>query len=256
MIFKGYLIIPALHILCLSVTAQFDYPRSIEWYIQNKNDSRFEGTYWKDISNPFIEPISFLAQQEFYEFNKDQALNIRFFIPKESNKFYFLKAEELEPEVFYWMEALKRQGQAGWNEMSDWKVDSKLRKHGIPPNNLGLLVEADSMDSESFLPTYLYHSEQDSIINRYVFKVRFSRSISKGSYKIVSGKKNLNKDADIQFMKVLSRFPKVSIFSIPIKFSDLKAGTGWYTIIVNVTPYGNLRPETHSYSFFHLDPKQ
>ncbi len=238
-------------VLNFPLLAQHDKPRTISWYSSNDRGNYFEGLYTSEIGNFAVEPLSFYAYYEPFSPNSnDEALNVLFYLPEEG--MYFLKAEELFPFLYYWMEDKKRDGNQGWNIFKDWRTNNYLRKLDISQKNLGILVRTGSYNSSTFTPAHIFHSNLEDKVSKYVATLRINSSISKGVCKVYSGfHHQIHSNKAPLVIKHIGR--KLGGTPITIIFEDVISNkpAGWFTVELIFDALNSSDTIRYPFSFYH-----
>ncbi len=221
------------------------------WFEKNDEGNRYEGSYSRKVANPAVELLSFTAGPiEPFEAGKGQQLNVRFCMPTAGP--YWLKAEELRPVQFYWMEGKETIGKKGWNQFDNWPVDQWLRRLKIPSRNLGLIVKLGDPKSPLLIPAQVYHSGPRKAIERYLAHFRLGQSISKATINLYRGRHESRPPSDRQIHALsISRKAGGSYFPYAIPAGLLDPSPGWYTLIMELQKQGSTHRIPFSFVFYH-----
>ena len=234
-------------LLCSTTFAQ----RSEQWLRDHvsRNGNYFEGDYTKDVSNPTMELISLTAQWEPYQFERGQVQNIQFYSPNTSP--YFIKAEELSTNEFYWFQTQKgKNTQSGRNQFSGWEVDAYLRYMQLDQNSMGLLVRLGRDGEDKYTPAWIYHRQFNREARYYTSQIRLGINIEAGNWELYRG---LGKRPSQQVGNRKNIPATSGGYCIPVRVSlkSLSQSAAWYTVAVSVTEEGNMRSHTYNFYFYH-----
>jgi len=132
-----------------------------------------------------LEIVSFTAYLD--SFRPNTSLKVKFFLPSgesEANIF----AQELTIEKQYFMkskQAANRWAGNSWNLFSPWPTKDVLDKQGVPPSNIGVLVERASQNGiRRFAPAFLCSDNCPSTFEGYRLMLRPGRRIVEIQYTI------------------------------------------------------------------------
>ena len=246
--FRINLIVPILLTALLGLLAQGpDYT----WLGQNDRGNRYEGSYTRKVANPAIELISFTWQYEAFEIGKNQILKIRFYLPDSAR--YFLKAEELRPVQYYWMQDKTTLGRQGWNLFNNWPVDTWLKRLNISSDNLGIVVRAGDKKSNQIAPAFVYHAVARGKTARYVARFRLGHSVSKGEAVLYKGLYEIRMPPGNQKIHTFTLQKKSggSYFPVVIPTAYLGDQAGWFTISLELSKEGSIQKILFTFSFYH-----
>ncbi len=225
--------------------------RDSAWLKNNDLGNRFEGSYSKEVGNTAIELVSFTGGFEPYEFGKKQALKVKFYLPEGER--YFLKAEELRPVQYYWMQDKNTKGKAGWNLFDNWQADARLKQFGVPPDNLGVLVQAGEPGSRKIAPALVFHQSSADSVGSYVAKFRLGQAIQHGGFRVFRGlfdRAIPSADSQVHHGKIRSKSGG-SFFPVQVPASVLGQKAGWFTLMLELTKVGSDEKILYSFSFYH-----
>lgn len=204
-----------------------------------------EGPYTMDVSGT-TELISLTAGFESYEFGNRTKLKVKVKSPGSGE--YFIKAEELTVENFYWFQTKPMSTSAGEKVFSGWEVDRWLRRTSTTKRNLGVLAFYGSKNSREFLPTWVYHTNSPSSARYYIAQVRLGMNVARGNWKVYQGKSKAVTRM-VHEGRILEQYGGSCI---PLRISTAKLPLkGWYTVEVNLFEKGTLDARQYSFYFYH-----
>ena len=225
--------------------------RDQKWLDKNDRGNRFEGTYSEPNGAPPVEIISFYGSFESYEFNQNQTLNVSFYSPEPSD--FFLKAEELTINAFYWMQNKQTEAKKGWNSFSGWKVDNWLGRHKINRANLGVVISLGKPEEKMFSPAFIFRQKKPANSPFYTFLVRLGRDVAFGECRIYEGLyQGISPDEAtlIQETKVGKR-KKNTHFPVRIPMDQLSSSGKWYTLKMSFKQDRSTKTFGYTCYFFH-----
>ena len=223
-----------------------------DWLPKNDQGNRYEGSYARKVSNPAIELVSFTAGSiEPYKKGQKQQLRVKFCLAGDS--VYLLKAEELRPVQYYWMQGKNTSGDTGWNVFDQWPVDAWLGRLDVPADNLGVLVRIGTAKSARIAPALVYHSKAPTAIAQYVAKFRLGNSISEGRVDVYRGQYERETPPAAQKIHAATLNNKSggSYFPVLIRAELLGNTAGWFTVRMELTKAGNTQKIPYSFCFYH-----
>lgn len=220
-------------ILCFSLLfAQ----RKSNWYKNYDKGNRYEGSYVDLISGGTVDIISLYGGFTPYEFGKGDEIIVNYYAPQKSPR--YLKAEELQIVAYYWMEAKREDAQKGWNIFSEWPVDDELRSHGVPSNNLGVLIRLGGSNSRTIAPAWINQSPSSSQNNYYTAYFRLGLGIRRAKFEVYKGnyQDRLMPEGEADYTGIIGRKSGGSYFPVRVPFSTLEDYEGWVTVRLSFQP--------------------
>lgn len=219
-------------------------PRSKAWLKQNDQGEYYEGTYTRQVRNPVINLVSLVSIYEPFDQNKTQQYSVRYFSPDQGE--FLLKAEELEVNENYWMQAKDTEVEKGWNQLNGWSTRN-LNKYLINPLNLGIIVKSEKEGILKVLPVQAYTDEVEKESDNYTAQFQLGRFISRGKYALYTGFGTENTPLYQGRLKSKSGGKPFPVL-IPRR---ILGATGWYTFKITIYESGSMNAHTYQFSFYH-----
>lgn len=241
------LIFIAFALLPISLAAQ----RDSLWLKKNDKGNRFEGNYSRQVANPSIELVSLTGNFEPYQTGARQQLKVRFCLPEASE--YLIKAEELRPIQYYWMQSKETKGSKGWNKFDNWPVDGALRQLNVPAENLGVVAYIGDPKRKRFAPALIYHSNAPTEVKRYIARLRLGHSIAKGTAKVYRGQyeKAIPPSDKLVSTIAIQGYSEGSNFSLSLKTEQLGKEAGWFTVVLELEKTGGGQKLSYTFCLYH-----
>ena len=218
-------------------------PRTIEWKSENDRGNRYEGDFSQSYGRSDIKLLGITSDQTKNHLDTIKNASIYFYSPKYFD--LFLKAEELDPIHYYWMEAKDSQCEGGKNEFGPWPWTEVLQWYNISYSNLGILIQVfpKAREGKYFLPAHIVETKFKGTFPYAQYKIDFffGKNIGSGMiqfYKGIINTESLREKFSEQTFSYIHRGNSRSFF---LNKEEILYYKGWVTIGVK------LRLENHQY---------
>jgi len=226
-------------------------PRDSAWLKKNDQGNRFEGNYARQVANPSIELVSLTGNFEPYQAGARQQLQVLIYLPGGGD--YLIKAEELRPIQYYWMQSKETKGRPGWNRFENWPVDGWLKRLNVPADNLGVVAYAGDPKRHRFAPVLLFHSSAPAEVKRYIAKLRLGHAIVKGKAKIYRGAYDRAIPPADKLINTLSirSYSEGSNLPLLLPAEPMGREAGWITVALELEKTGGGQKIAYTFCLYH-----
>jgi hypothetical protein len=207
-----------------------------------RRNNRFEGQKGLEVRAPDLDLLSFVAYQAAPE--RGSSLKLLFYLDR--NRQAFITARELMVRKYYFMEPVRRDWNAGWQEFGPWPTAEVLDRLNLPLRDIGVVCRLDNegTGSGSVAPVWVYAEPPPRQALPYTLYFRPREDLSEVEYKVV-GPEQQRPAADGQLRDLAGGVP----FSIRLDLSHQPEGLYTLSLLARYSdrPSGPKR----SYTFFH-----